>query len=128
MFFKEVKKMNIMHTKQILIYLRDGGSMKCRNTIDHPFVCIGRDPPTVHNWSLFLKPMYSFGKSWKWKNSLMGFVHRVCTSSKSPVNTFYLKPSIFWENCIKLIFSGCPRKFCHRVMYIHVAPSSDHIH
>ena len=30
-----------------------------------------------------------------------------------------------WENCIKLTFSGCPPKFCHRVMYI--APSSGHI-
>ena len=27
--------------------------------------------------SLHLKPMYSFGKWWKWKFSLMGFVYRV---------------------------------------------------
>ena len=40
-----------------------------------------------------LKPMYSFGKWWKWKISLMGFVYRV---------VFCLKPSIFWEKCIKL--------------------------
>ena len=26
---------------------------------------------------LLLKPMYSFGKWWKWKISLMGFVYRV---------------------------------------------------
>ena len=46
-------------------------------------------------------------------------------SSKSPVNRFVWKSSIFWENCIKLKFSGCPRKFYHRVMY--TAPSSGHI-
>ena len=35
-----------------------------------------------------LKPMYSFGKWWKWKISLMGFVYM---SSKSPVNGFVWK-------------------------------------
>ena len=44
---------------------------------------------------------------------------------KKPYESFCLTPSIFWENCIKLTFSGCPRKFYHRVMYI--APSSGHI-
>ena len=37
---------------------------------------------------LFLKPKYSFGKWWKWKNSLMGIVHKSCISSQSPVNRF----------------------------------------
>ena len=47
-------------------------------------------------------------------------------SSKSPVNVFvWNHASIFWETCIKLTFSGCPRKFYHRVMYR--APSSGHI-
>ena len=74
-----------------------------------------------------LKPIYSFGKWWKLKISLMGFVYRVVWALK-PLWIFLsesLKPSIFWENCIKLTFSGCPRKFYHRVMYI--APSSGHI-
>ena len=44
---------------------------------------------------------------------------------KKPCEFFCLKPSIFWENCIKLKFSGCPRKFCYRVIYI--ALSSGHI-
>ena len=35
-----------------------------------------------------LKPKYSFGKWWKWKISLMGIVHKSCTSSQSPVNLF----------------------------------------
>ena len=80
----------------------------------------------MYHW-MMLKPMYSFGKWWKWKMSLwVLFIFRVtCMSSKSPVNLFCLKPSIFWENCIKLTFSGCPRKFYHRVMYI--SPSSGHI-
>ena len=75
-------------------------------------------------WSL--KPKYSFGKWWKWKNSLMGIVHKSCMSSQSPVNLFVRtsKPSIFVENCIKLTLSGCPREFSHRDMYI--APSSGH--
>ena len=46
-------------------------------------------------------------------------------SSKRPVNLFVWNHQFFWENCIKLTFSGCPRKFYHRVMYI--APSSGHI-
>ena len=41
-----------------------------------------------------------------------------------PCESFCLKPSIFWENCIKLTFLGCPWKFYHRFMYIHVGPSS----
>ena len=69
------------------------------------------------------KLMYNFGKLWwKWKISLMGFVYRVVRVLKKPRKSFCLKPSIFWENCIKLT---CPRKFYHRVMYI--APSSGHI-
>ena len=54
----------------------------------------------------------------------MGFVYRVVWVLK-PCESFCLKPFIFLENCIKLTFSGCPRKFYHRVMYI--APSSGHI-
>ena len=50
-------------------------------------------------------------------------------SCKSPVIFVCLKPSIFWENCIKLTFLGCPRKFYHRVtgMYMYIAPSSGNI-
>ena len=48
--------------------------------------------------------------NWKWKHSLMGFVQRVCEFEK-PYESFCLKPSIFWENCIKLTFSGCPWNF-----------------
>ena len=71
-----------------------------------------------------LKPKYSFGKWWKLKISLMGIVHKSCTSSQSPVNIFVRKPSIFLENCIKLTLSGCPREFSNRDMYI--APSRGH--
>ena len=39
-----------------------------------------------------------------------------------PCESFCQKPSIFWENCIKLTFSGSPQRFYHRFMYI--APSS----
>ena len=80
------------------------------------------------NFAIFLlfslKPMYSFGKWWKSKVCLMGFVYRVVWVLK-PCESFCLKPPIFWENCINLTFSGCPRKFCQKVMYI--APSSGHI-
>ena len=61
----------------------------------------------------------SFGKWWKWKIS-QSFVYGVVRVLKA-LWIFCLKPLIFWENCIKLTFSGCPRKFYHRVMYI--APS-----
>ena len=68
--------------------------------------------------------MYSFGKWWKLKISLIGFVYRVVRVLKALwillSETIYLR-----KNCIKLTFSGCPRKFYHRVMYI--APSSGHI-
>ena len=67
--------------------------------------------------NITLKPMYSFGKWCKWKISLMG-----CMSSKMPVNLFIWNQC---ENCIKLTFSGCPRKFYQRVM--NIAPSSGHI-
>ena len=30
-----------------------------------------------------LKPKYSFGKWWKWKNSLMGIVHKSCMNLKA---------------------------------------------
>ena len=51
---------------------------------------------TCSNFPLFLiflclmpvKPKYSLGKWWKWKISLMGIVHKSCTSSQSPVNLF----------------------------------------
>ena len=69
-----------------------------------------------------LKPMYSFGKWWKWKKfSNMGFVYRVVWILK--VLWIFLSETIniFWENCIKLTFSG----FYHRVMYI--APSSGNV-
>ena len=59
----------------------------------------------------------------KMKNFSNGFCLQSCVSSL--VKHFCLKPSVFLENCIKLTFSGCPRKFYHRVMYI--APSSGHI-
>ena len=36
----------------------------------------------------YLKPMYSFGKWWKWKISWMAFVYRVVWVLKSPVNLF----------------------------------------
>ena len=66
-----------------------------------------------------------FGKWWEKKNSLMGFVYRVVRVLKA-LWIFFSETIIFFgENCIKLIFSGCPRNFCHRVMYI--APSSDYI-
>ena len=60
----------------------------------------------------------------KIENFSSGFLYRVVRVLKA-LESFCLKPSIFWENCIKLTFSGCPRKFSHRVMYI--APSSGHI-
>ena len=63
------------------------------------------------NYLVALKPMYRFGKWWKWKIFLMGVVYRVVRVLKA-----------LW---IYLTFSGCPRKFYHRVMYI--APSSGHI-
>ena len=73
-----------------------------------------------------LKPMYSSGKWWNWKMSLISFVYRVVrVRTTSPVNLFVWNHQFFWENCIKLTFSGCPRKFYHRVM--HIAPSSGHI-
>ena len=74
-----------------------------------------------------LKPIYSFGKYMvKMKKKILFLNSYSCTNSKSPVNLFvWIKPSNFWENCIELIFSGCPPKFYHRVMYI--APSSGHI-
>ena len=52
----------------------------------------------------------------------MGFVYRFYELSK-PCESLCLK-SIIWEKWIKLTFSGCPRKFYHRFMYI--APSSGH--
>ena len=71
-----------------------------------------------------LKPMYSFGRWWKWKISLMGFVYRVVWVLKSPVDLFVWNHQ-FSEKIAKLKFSGCPRKFYHRIIYI--APSSGHI-
>ena len=62
----------------------------------------------------------------KIKISLKDIVYRVVwVLKKHTCEYFCLKPSIFWENCIKQKFSGCPWKFSHRVMYI--APSSGHI-
>ena len=71
-----------------------------------------------------LQPMYSFGKWWKWKCSLMGFVYRVVRVLKA-LCIFLSETINFLRNCIKLTFLGCPRKFYHRGMYI--APSSGHI-
>ena len=45
-------------------------------------------------------------------------------SFKSPLNRFVRNHPYFLENCIKLKFSGCPRKVFHTVMYI--APSRGH--
>ena len=69
--------------------------------------------------------MDSFGKWWKWKIPITGFLNRVIWVLYKPCESFCLKPSTFRENCINLTFSGCPRKFYHRAMYI--APSSAHI-
>ena len=93
--------------------------------------------PVCYTWGLYvgtpisllvnmLKPMYSFGKWLKWKISLMGFDYRVVWVLKA-LWIFLSKTINFLniENCIKRTFSGCPRKFYHRVMYI--APSSGHI-
>ena len=75
-------------------------------------------------WNL-LKPMYSFGKWWKWKISLMGFIYRVVRVLKA-LWIFLSETINFSEKiAIKLTFSWCPRKFYHRVLYI--APSSGHI-
>ena len=70
--------------------------------------------------------MYCFGRWWKWKIYLIGFVYRVVRVLKALwIFFFFWNHPVFWENCIKLTFSGCPRKFFHRVMYI--PPSSGHI-
>ena len=92
--------------------------------------------PVTHYYEVYLvlKSHWSFGKWWKLKFSLrVLFINRVTsTSSKSPTGeSFCLRPSIFWENCIKLKFWGYPQKFYYRVinactLYI-VAPSSGHI-
>ena len=50
----------------------------------------------------------------------MSFVYRVVLitcSSKSLVNYLSETINIYRENCIKLTFSGCPRKFYHS--YVH---------
>ena len=71
-----------------------------------------------------LKPMYSFGKWWKWKKILMGFVYRVVRVLKAL--WIILSETInILRKVQKLTFSGCPRKFYHRVM--HIAPSTGHI-
>ena len=76
------------------------------------------------NWSL--KSIYSFGKWWKWKISLMGFyLYRVVWVLKALWIVFSETINILSKLHIKLTFLGCPRKFYHRVMYI--APSSGHI-
>ena len=41
-----------------------------------------------------------------------------------PCESFCLRPSIFWENCIKLTFLGCPPKCYHR----DIASSSGRIY
>ena len=99
--------------KQSQISCRGGGQ------IDPPPVKIGLN---VHiNW---LKPMYSFGKWWKWKNSLMGIVYRVVWVLKAL--WISLSETInFLRKLHKTNISGMPPKFYHRVMYI--APSSGHI-
>ena len=71
-----------------------------------------------------LKPMYSFGKWWKWKISLMGFVYRVVWALKA-LWIFLSETINFLRKLHKTNILGCPRKFYHRVMYI--APSSGHI-
>ena len=84
--------------------------------------------PMIYNpWcELSLKPMYSFGKWWKWKMSLMGFVYRVVWVLKA-LCIFLSETIHFLRKLHKTKILGCPRKFSHRVMYIHVAPSSGHI-
>ena len=79
-------------------------------------------PPPPPPVQLGLRPMYSFGKWWKWKFSLMGFVYRVVSRVLKTVWIFLSETIKFLENCIKLTFSGCPRKFYHRVN-MYIAPS-----
>ena len=67
------------------------------------------------SWNLNLKPLVN-----RENENILSWVLFIELYLKS----FCQKPPIFWENCIKLTFSGCPRKVYHRVMYI--APSSGH--
>ena len=76
-------------------------------------------------WDLLpLKPMYSFGKLWKLKVSLMGFVYRVVRVLK--VLWIFLSETFnFLRKLHKTNTFGLPKKTYHRVMYI--ATSSGHI-
>ena len=74
-------------------------------------------------WYL-LKPMYSFGRWWIWKISLMAFVYRVVWVLKA-LWIFMSETINFLRNGMKLTLLGCPQKFDHRVMYR--AASSGHI-
>ena len=67
-----------------------------------------------------LKPMYSFGKWWKLKFSLIGFVYIVVWVLRAL--WILLSETI---NILRKLHKTNPRKFYHRVMYI--APSSGHI-
>ena len=69
--------------------------------------------------------MYSFGRWWKLKISLMGLVYRVVWDLKALWFLLLSETINFLRKLHKANISGCPRKFYHRVMYI--APSSGHI-
>ena len=71
-----------------------------------------------------LKPMYSLGKCWKLKISLMGLVYRVVRVLKA-LWIFLSETINFLRKLHKTNFFGMPLQFYHRVMYI--APSSGHI-
>ena len=60
----------------------------------------------------------------KMKNFSNGYCSLELYEISKPCESFCSKPSIFVENCIKLLLSGCPRELSHRDMYI--APSSGH--
>ena len=90
--------------------------LKKRFCIDHPHTNVFPRTPVVK-----LKPMYSFGKWWKLKISLMGFVYRVVWVLKAL--WIFMSETINFLR--KLQFLGCLRKFYHRVMYR--APSSGQI-
>ena len=83
----------------------------------------GAAPPPPPPALLGLKPMYRFGKWWKLKFSLMGFVYRVVWGLKAL--WIILSETIDFLRKLHKTLLGCPRKFYHRVMYI--APSSGHI-
>ena len=57
-----------------------------------------------------LKPKYSFGKYWRYKNSLMGFVYGVLWILGA-CGVFCLEISMFQEICGKQFFREAPKNF-----------------